>query len=81
MCLKFDKIDNEFNHRIYELMRSVKLTPITNLQILNEMWGSEFFGSQLEVFERLVYKSEKKEGNLGEEVNVLGLKEDVKNFV
>ena len=46
LALKFDTALNEFNHRIYELIRSKIYSPITNLCVLNERWSSVFFSEK-----------------------------------
>ena len=54
LALKFDTTSNEFNHKIYELLRSRIYTPLTNLYVQNETWSSVFFADQFEIFHEIV---------------------------
>ncbi len=46
LALKFDTTSNDFNHKIYELLRSRIYTPLTKLYVQNENWISAFFVDQ-----------------------------------
>lgn len=43
LVLKLDSVSNEFNHKLYELLRSKIYTPIVNLVLHNQRWSESFF--------------------------------------
>jgi hypothetical protein len=49
LAIKLDSVANEFNHKIYELSRSVTHSNIANLYIQNEKWCAAFFEEQLSI--------------------------------
>lgn len=77
--MKFDKVSNEFNHKIYELLRSFKFTTITNVQVLNERWCESFFNSQLKILRKMVRKVDQRD--FGEGVRFDQLSQEAEGFV
>ncbi len=43
MALPFDHVANEFNHKLYELDRTIFYSKLTNLYLMNEKWASHLF--------------------------------------
>jgi len=51
LVVKLNKTSNEFNHKIYELIRSIRFSPLTSLYIHNEKWGFPFFSEQMKILD------------------------------
>lgn len=79
LALKLDTVSNEFNHKIYELLRSKLYTPISNLCELNSKWSWAFFMEQ----ENLVtfVKNSSKKIDFEDKLTFESVSPKVKNFI
>lgn len=47
ICYNINSVENEFNHKLYELNRTTLFTPITNLYLNHNKWSNEIFDELL----------------------------------